>query len=279
MDLLQETLILCKKYNIKPEKSKGQNFLINEDIYDKIITMADLKPDDTVLEIGPGLGFLTRKLAVKVKKVITVEVDSQLVDFLQRDFKQKKINNIKIFNNDILQARGNNFSKLGKYKVVSNLPYNITSIFLRKLLSLNNKPQAIILMLQKEVVDRIIAEPPKMSLLSCSVQFYAKAKLMLNVSKDNFYPRPKVDSAIIKIVPDKKLLPDYDEEKKFFKLLHIGYSAKRKMLKNNLAGGLKISPSTAENIIKQANLNEKVRSEQLNIQDWLNIYGFLKKTS
>lgn len=279
MDLLQETLILCKKYNIKPEKSKGQNFLINEDIYDKIITMADLKPDDTVLEIGPGLGFLTRKLAVKVKKIITVEVDSQLVDFLQRDFKQKKINNIKIFNNDILQARGNNFSKLGKYKVVSNLPYNITSIFLRKLLSLNNKPQAIILMLQKEVVDRIIAEPPKMSLLSCSVQFYAKAKLMLNVSKDNFYPRPKVDSAIIKIVPDKKLLPDYDEEKKFFKLLHIGYSAKRKMLKNNLAGGLKISPSIAENIIKQANLNEKVRSEQLNIQDWLNIYGFLKKTS
>jgi 16S rRNA (adenine1518-N6/adenine1519-N6)-dimethyltransferase len=279
MDLLQETLALCKKYNIKPEKSKGQNFLINEDIYDKIITMADLKPDDTILEIGPGLGFLTRKLSTKVKKVITVEVDSQLVDFLKQDFKQKKINNIKIFHNDILQARGNNFSKLGNYKVVSNLPYNITSIFLRKLLSLNNKPQAIILMLQKEVVDRIIAQAPKMSLLSCSVQFYATANLMLDVSKDNFYPRPKVDSAIIKIVPDKKLLPDYDEEKKFFKLLHIGYSAKRKMLKNNLAGGLKISPSASENLIKQANLNEKVRSEQLTIQDWLKIYGFLKKTS
>ncbi|HPT08473.1 MAG TPA: 16S rRNA (adenine(1518)-N(6)/adenine(1519)-N(6))-dimethyltransferase RsmA [bacterium] len=279
MDLLPKTLEICDKYNIKPERSKGQNFLINEDIYDKIIDIADLKSDDIVLEIGPGLGFLTYKLATKVKKVITVEIDPLLAKILKENLKEKKINNVTIFNNDILKARGTNFSKLGKYKVVSNLPYNITSIFLRKFLSLNNKPQAIILMLQKEVVERIIAQVPKMSLLACSVQFYAEAKLMLDVSKDNFYPKPKVDSAIIKIIPNKKLLANYEEEKDFFKLLRIAYSSKRKMLKNNLTSGLKMSSLDIYNLLKQANLDEKVRSEQLSIEDWLKIYSFLKKSS
>lgn len=276
MNILSETLALCKKYGIKPERSKGQNFLINEEIYNKIIEISDLKKSDTVLEVGPGLGFLTCKLASKVKKVIAVEIDSNLASLLKKDIKIKKIDNIKVFNNDILKARGNNFSKLGKYKIISNLPYNITSIFLRKFLSLNNKPESIVLMLQKEVAERIIATVPDMTLLSCSVQFYADVKIIFNVSKENFYPIPKVDSAVIKIIPNKKLLSNFEEEKNFFKLLRIGFSSKRKMLKNNLSNGLKLKPELVIKALKLTHLDEKVRSEQLLIEDWLKLYNFLK---
>lgn len=276
MNLLQQTLDLCKMYNIKPERSKGQNFLIEEGVYNKIVESAEINLDDTVLEVGPGLGFLTFKLAKKAKKVLAVEVDKKIADFLQTLIIGNKVKNIKIFNKDILKARGDNFSKIGKYKIVSNLPYNITSIFLRKFLSLSNKPEIIVLMLQKEVVERIMAKPPKMSLLAISVQFYAEVEKIMDVKRDYFYPAPEVDSAVIKIIPNKKILKDYEEEKKFFKILRIAFSSKRKMLKNNLASGLKIDIKEIEKILIDLNLDTKIRSEQLEISDWLKIFQFLK---
>jgi len=276
MNLLQQTLDLCKMYNIKPERSKGQNFLIEEAVYNKIVESAEINLDDTVLEVGPGLGFLTFKLAKKAKKVLAVEVDKKIADFLQTLIIGNKDKNIKIFNKDILKARGDNFSKIGKYKIVSNLPYNITSIFLRKFLSLSNKPEIIVLMLQKEVVERIMAKPPKMSLLAISVQFYAEVEKIMDVKRDYFYPAPEVDSAVIKIIPNKKILKDYEEEKKFFKILRIAFSSKRKMLKNNLASGLKIDIKEIEKILIDLNLDTKIRSEQLEISDWLKIFQFLK---
>jgi len=270
--IIQQTLELCQMYGIKPQKSKGQNFLINEEVYERIIESADLSSKDTVLEVGPGLGFLTFKMASKAKKVIAVELDSKLVDILNILIKSKSQKNIKIFNKDILTAKGENFKKISPYKIVSNLPYNITSVFLRKILSLENKQKIIILLLQKEVVDRIISQPPKMSLLSLSVQFYAQAELMFDVSRDNFYPAPKVDSAVIKITPNKKLLPDYKSEKEFFKLLRIAFSAKRKMLKNNLATGLKISVEEVEKKLEKVNLDKKIRAEQLSLDNWLKLF-------
>lgn len=276
MNLLQQTLDLCKMYNIKPERSKGQNFLIEEDVYNKIVESAEINKDETVLEVGPGLGFLTFKLAKKAKKVLAVEVDEKIASFLQTLIIGNKVKNIKIFNKDILKAKGDNFSKIGKYKIVSNLPYNITSIFLRKFLSLSNKPEIIVLMLQKEVVERIMAKPPKMSLLSISVQFYAEVEKIMDVKREYFYPAPEVDSAVIKITPNKKLLKNYEEEKKFFKILRIAFSSKRKMLKNNLANGLKIDIKKIEKILIDLNLDTKIRSEQLEISEWLKIFQFLK---
>jgi len=276
MNLLQQTLDLCKMYNIKPERSKGQNFLIEEDVYNKIVESAEINPNDIVLEVGPGLGFLTFKLAKKAKKILAVEVDEKIASFLQTLIIGNKVKNIKIFNKDILKAKGDNFSKIGKYKIVSNLPYNITSIFLRKFLSLSNKPEIIVLMLQKEVVERIMAKPPKMSLLAISVQFYAEVEKIVDVKRDYFYPAPEVDSAVIKITPNKKLLKNYEEEKKFFKILRIAFSSKRKMLKNNLANGLKIDIKKIEKILIDLNLNTKIRSEQLEISEWLKIFQFLK---
>lgn len=275
MDLLPKTLELCKLYGIKPTKSKGQNFLIEEDVYDKIVSAAHVKKDDTVVEVGPGLGFLTLKLSKLAKKVLAVEVDTKISAFLQTMIKAQSIDNIKIFNNDILKAKGDKFTKLGKYKIVSNLPYNITSIFLRKFLSLSNKPELIVLMLQKEVAQRIVAQAPDMSLLSASVQFYAQAEILFEVGRDKFYPVPEVDSAVIRIKPMPNRLKSYEEEKRFFSILKIGFASKRKMLKNNLSLGLKIDIKKIENILHQAGLDSKVRAEELTIDNWLNIYNNL----
>ncbi len=276
MDLLKQSLDLCKMYDIKPEKSKGQNFLINESIYDKIVDSAEITKNDLILEVGPGLGFLTFKLAQKAKKVLTVEVDSKIAEVLDISLKAKSISNIKIFNQDILKAKGENFSAIGDYKIVSNLPYNISSIFLRKFLSLANKPKLMVLMLQKEVVSRIMAQAPKMSLLAISVQFYAQVEFVLDVSRDNFYPIPKVDSSVIKIIPNKKYLDTYAEEKKFFSLLKIAFSSKRKMLKNNLANGMSLEIKKIENLLDRIGLDKKVRAEELSIGKWLKLYDFLK---
>jgi 16S rRNA (adenine1518-N6/adenine1519-N6)-dimethyltransferase len=276
MNLLSATLDLCKMYSINPDKEKGQNFLIEESVYDKIIEVSDLKSDDTVLEVGPGLGFLTFKLAKKTKKVLAVEVDPQLADFLDLNIKSKEIDNIELFRKDILKAKGESFSRLGPYKVVSNLPYNITSVFSRKFLSLKFKPSLMVLMLQKEVAERMVAQPPKMSLLSVSVQFYARAEIIQEVGRENFYPRPKVDSAIIKIIPDKKLLATYEEEKNFFRILKIAFSSKRKMLKNNLSSGLGMEMRKAEEMLEKSGLDLKIRAESLSIDDWLKLYNVLK---
>ncbi len=297
MDIQNKTINLCNKYNIKPARSKGQNFLINKDIYDNIIEKADLNKDDTVLEIGPGLGFLTERLAKKVKKVITVELDDKLAEVLKIRLKKQNIKNVKVLNENILDLslRRNendcdnliidNKNKIAShslamtdcYKIVANLPYNITSVFLRKFLSTENKPKSLTLMLQKEVAERITAIPGKMSLLAVSVQFYANPKILFKVPKENFYPSPKVDSAIIKINCHCErmcgnLVNQTINEKKFFRLVKHGFSSKRKMLKKNLAGGYHISQDEVIKKIQKAGFNKKVRAQELSVNDWIKLY-------
>ncbi|RLC37253.1 ribosomal RNA small subunit methyltransferase A [Candidatus Falkowbacteria bacterium] len=277
MDLIRQTKELCSKHNIYPSRSRGQNFLITENVYDKIIKAADLNKNDTVLEIGPGLGFLTEKLAEKAEKVIAVELDDKIVDILKKRIKEKKIKNIEIINGDVLKIiKFDNWKlfencklKIKNYKVVANLPYNITSVFLRKMLSLENKPKSMTLMLQKEVAERICARPPRMSLLAVSVQLYTQVEIMDYVGKENFWPEPKVDSAIIKLkVKSEKLKVN---EKEFFRLVKIGFSAKRKMLKNNLSVGFKIPGSEVEKRLLKADFNKKIRPGELSVNQWIKL--------
>ena len=270
MDLLEQTKNLCKLYNIKPARSRGQNFLIKEDVYDLIVEQADLQPDDMILEVGPGLGFLTVKLAAKVKQVIAVELDDKLAEVLKIGLKAKNVENVEVVNSDILKFPLPHFIR-GGFKIVANLPYNITSIFLRKFLEADKKPELIVLMLQKEVAERITAKPGKMSLLGVSAQFYAKQEIVEIVEKENFWPKPEVDSAIIKLeVRSKKLEIN---EREFFRLVKFGFSAKRKMLKNNLAAGFKISQAEAENKIIKAGFNGKARAQELSVDDWLKLFS------
>ena len=300
MNLLEQTARLCRLYDIKPARSKGQNFLIREEIYNQMVAAADLKPADTVLEVGPGLGFMTAKLAARAGKVLAVELDDKLAEVLMTGLLAQGIKNVEVVNEDILKIsichsrEGGNpeISKDNgralfwipdqvrddrkKFKIVANLPYNITSIFLRKYLSeAEIKPELMVLMLQKEVAGRITAKPGEMSLLAVSVQFYAKAEIVEIVPKNNFWPKPEVDSAIIKLkVKSEKLKI---KEKEFFRLVKFGFSAKRKMLKNNLAAGFRMEPAEAENKIKQVGFNGKIRAQELSVEDWRKLFSAFKE--
>lgn len=269
-----------KKYKIRPSKKLGQNFLIDKSVLRKIIGAADLSPEDIILEIGPGLGILTIELAKRTNRVIAIEKDETLHRILEGILKGRNIKNVKLINADILKI----FNKLSisNYKVVANLPYYITSPVIRKFLEnppAGGKPELMVLMVQKEVAERICAKPGEMSLLSVSVQFYSRPKIISYVSKKSFYPQPKVDSAVLKIIP--KPIPKINSQK-FFQIVKIGFSSKRKILINNLSKKLKI-PHRAEPsgykqkdelkiLLKKLELNPQVRAENLSINDWLKLF-------
>jgi 16S rRNA (adenine1518-N6/adenine1519-N6)-dimethyltransferase len=295
MDLLKETKDLCKLYGIVPARSRGQNFLINETVYDKIITTTALSKKDTVLEVGPGLGWLTFLLAKKAKQVMAVELDKKLAEVLKLRLEMKEIKNVEVIQEDILNffsrhpresgdpdaVRKRNeipaFAGMTKeYKIVANLPYNITSIFLRKFLESANKPKTMTLMLQREVAQRLTAQAGAMSLLGLSVQFYAEPKLIAVVDKKDFWPEPAVMSAIVHLKVKNKLPLPEKEIKLFFHLAHFGFSAKRKMLKNNLAAGLPINAGKAEKYLTQAGLPPTCRPQDLALNDWLKLFGIAK---
>ena len=297
MDLLEQTKKLCKLYHIITARSKGQNFLIKEEIYDEMVAAADLKPDETVLEVGSGLGFLTAKLAACAGRVIAVELDDKLAGVLKTGLIAKKVKNVEVVNENVLDIKIQPplFPPYqgGHYKIVANLPYNITSIFLRKFLEAETKPELMALMLQKEVAERITAspreiptisrgakrisrgKPGKMSLLAVSVQFYANAEIIKFVSKEFFWPKPEVDSAIVRIKlnpPSSPFVKGGIKEKEFFQLVKFGFSAKRKMLKNNLAAGFKIDQGEAGSRIIKAGFNGKIRAQELSVDDWLKLF-------
>lgn len=265
---------LFEEYGVWPSKSKGQNFLINESVLEKIVKAADLQPDDNILEIGPGFGILTEELLKKAQKVLCIELDKRLVYFLKQKFKHEK--KLEILQADILKIKNSEiYKKLvgedGSYKLVANLPYNITGAVLRKFLTYEPKPNEIVLLLQKEVAQRIIAKPGKMSLLSLSVQYYGEPKIIDFVSKESFYPIPKVDSAIIKIELKKGNILSGIEEKKFWQVAKIGFSSSRKQLQNNLSAGLSISKETLKNSLKLAGLRPDCRAQDLSLDQWISL--------
>jgi len=260
---------LFKKYKIKPSKGLGQNFLIDKRILDKIISSAELKKDDLILEVGPGIGNLTKELAKRVGQVIAVEKDKKMVEILKENL--IGFNNIKIIQEDILKLKIDDSIK--KYKVVANIPYYLTSPLIRKFLENKKQPQEMILMIQKEVAQRVIAKPPKMNLLAISVQFYANAKIISYVSKNCFWPIPKIDSAIIKITPNKK----YDiDPNLFFKVVKAGFSHPRKQLVNNLItlkflNGVKLDKYKVTEWLLNNKLKPIQRPETLYVSDWIKL--------
>ncbi|MBI2098868.1 ribosomal RNA small subunit methyltransferase A [Candidatus Uhrbacteria bacterium] len=274
---------LVAELGISPQKTLGQNFLIDENILQKIISVAELTDKDTILEIGPGLGILTKELAVRAGKVIAIEKDKKLVHYLQSamkspprqdpafsalNFKEAagQYNNITIVEEDFLKI---DLSKLGlgkSYKIVANLPYSITSDAIRKIMESDPAPSAAVLMVQKEVAERICAKPGDMSLLALSVQYYGVPSLMFQVSRGSFWPVPKVDSAVIKILIDKKR--DLKVAEDFFRIARIGFSSPRKQLQNNLSSGLHTSKEKTIELLNRAKINPKARPEELGVGDW-----------
>jgi 16S rRNA (adenine1518-N6/adenine1519-N6)-dimethyltransferase len=262
---------LFKEHHLKPNKYLGQNFLISQNTLNKIIKAAHLSPQDTVLEVGPGLGVLTESISLKAKKIISIEKDKNMVKMLQEILKNQQ--NVKIIQEDILKTEIKKL-KIKKYKIIANIPYYLTSPFIRKFLESTMPPQEMILLMQKEVAKRICAFPPKMSLLAVSVQLYAQPKIISAVSRKSFWPQPKVDSAIIKITNIKK--PQNIIIEDFFKIVKAGFSHPRKQLINNLSSNFIAEREEIKNILDKLEISQSVRAESLSLQNWQDIYCQLK---
>jgi 16S rRNA (adenine1518-N6/adenine1519-N6)-dimethyltransferase len=268
MSSLKEIL---RKHETLPIKRLGQNFLIDKNVLRRIIEAAELSKRDVVLEVGPGIGNLTIELAKKVKKVVAVEKDERMVEILKERLKEEKIENVEIVNEDILKFLPS-FKLRRSYKVVANIPYYLTSRLIRNLLEAKRRPRLIVLMIQKEVAQRICAKPPKMNLLAVSVQFYAKPKIVSYVSKNSFWPRPKVDSAIIKIEPRETKF----NANLFFKIVRAGFSHPRKQLINNLSRKLGRKKEEIKKLLSQLGISPKKRAEELSIEDWMKLTKLIK---
>ena len=246
-----------------PKKSLGQHWLKDPEILADIAEAAELTSDDVVLEIGPGLGTLTSRLLARANSVIAVEFDTDLARKLPGQFPGKKLN---VVNQDILQFDLNQLPK--NYKVVANVPYYITSKIVEKLMTVENKPSIAVLLVQKEVAERIAAEAGNMSILSVSVQIFAEAELDIEVPRQFFTPPPKVDSQVVVLRTRNNPLITPEDQRGFFRIVKAGFSAKRKKLRSSLSGGLGIDKSAVEELLKNAGISPDARAEDLAIEDW-----------
>mgnify|MGYP001746350016 CR=1 FL=1 len=241
-----------------PKKSLGQHWLKDPEILADIAEAAELTSDDVVLEIGPGLGTLTSRLLARANSVTAVEFDADLARKLPGQFPGKKLT---VVNQDILQFNLNQLPK--NYKVVANVPYYITSKIVEKLMTAENKPSIAVLLVQKEVAERIAAEAGNMSILSVSVQIFA-----IEVPRQFFTPPPKVDSQVVVLRTHDNPLIIPEDQRDFFRIVKAGFSAKRKKLRSSLSGGLGIDKSAVEELLKNAGISPDARAEDLAIEDW-----------
>jgi len=275
--LKSQTKKLLKEYGISPKKYMGQNFLIDKKILAKIIKTAELKKQDTVLEIGAGTGILTKELAKKVKKVIAIEKDKSLIKILKKELKKENIKNVEIIEGNVLLLEKNSLKLPNNYKIVANLPYYISARVLRKFLEeipqkkKGKRPKLMVVTVQKEVAKRICATPGNMNILAISVQLYSFPKIVKIIKKESFWPKPKVDGTILKLKIKNKI-PKIDI-KKFFKIIKVGFSSPRKQIKNNLK---KVFGKETEEFLKKARINPESRPEEINLENWLNFYKILK---
>ncbi len=249
--------------SIKNNKSLGQHWLRDRDVLSHIADCADLNKNDTVLEIGPGLGTLTSELLRQAGKVVAVEYDGELARKLPGQFPGK---NLEVINADILDFNLNDLPS--GYKVVANVPYYITSKIVQMLMTAENKPSITVLLVQKEVAERLASKPGQMSILAVSAQVFADVSLGDMVPASLFTPPPKVDSQVVILKTRKDSFFKDINEADFFRVVKAGFSAKRKKLRSSLSGGLKITKSEVELILEKAGINPDMRAEALNLDDW-----------
>jgi 16S rRNA (adenine1518-N6/adenine1519-N6)-dimethyltransferase len=267
MDLtnVDDLRVALQLAGIKASKGLGQHFLISRESLMAVMAAGELTPEDTVLEIGPGLGVMTLPLTRQVKQVIAVEADARLAALLERD----RPANLRVVPADIMR-----FDLAGlpaDYKVVANIPYYLTSGLLQLLLEAPNRPRLLALLIQKEVAQRIVAAPGQMSVLAFSVQYYGQPLLLEIVPRERFWPAPKVDSAILQVKIGEQPAFAADRQQ-LFRLVKAGFGERRKMLKNSLAGGLNVSIELAERAVADAQLPPTARAQELSLAEWERLY-------
>lgn len=264
----------------KAKKSMGQNFLKSQEALRTMCSAGDVNDQDIILEIGPGKGALTEKLLEKAKCVIAIEKDNELFEFLELKFSNEiKNEKLILINGDILDLDPKNYNlKKGEYKIIANIPYNITGSIFKKFLSCDNQPERMILLVQKEVADRIVARDGKESILSLSVKVYGTPRYVMKVHKRFFSPSPKVDSAIIAITNiSKDNFNKNMKEERFFHIIKTAFSHKRKILRKNLEGlpFFEVGLQKIDRVFKDLNIDLKSRAEDIQIEKWIEIYNKL----
>ena len=262
---------LLRAHDLRPRKDLGQNFLADPVALGRIVAAADLTPEDVVVEVGAGVGTLTRLLAQQAGRVIAVEIDERLVEVLRSQLSGRP--NVRIVQGNVLTLTDPDLSHLG-YKVVGNLPYYITSAILRRFLEREPRPGVMVVTVQREVAERIVAGPGNMSLLAISIQFYGRPRIVARIQAGAFYPPPKVDSAVLRIDVGKQpavVLGEALDERRFFRTVRAGFAQKRKTLRNALSAGLDVSPAHVEETLTGVGVDPRRRAETLTLEEWAQI--------
>ncbi len=257
---------LLRKHGLRPKKGLGQNFLADPAALERIIAAAEIPPETAVLEIGPGLGNLTRYLAKAARRVVAVELDAALLPALQEVL--APFDNVEVVQGDILELNPADLMHEPGYHVVANIPYYITSAVIRRLLEAPLQPARIVLTVQKEVAERITAAPGKLSLLALSVQVYGQPKVSARIPAGAFYPPPNVDSAVVRVDLYPQPWIPTEQLDSFFRLAKAGFSQKRKTLRNSLSGGLGWKPERAQALLAAAGIDPMRRAETLSLDEW-----------
>jgi 16S rRNA (adenine1518-N6/adenine1519-N6)-dimethyltransferase len=270
---------LLKHYKLNPNKTYGQNFLMDETILEDMIDEANVKAGDMVLEIGPGIGNLTERLLDRAAKVLSIEKDPQFLNVLKSLSETHNTKDKQYFSYEVADALTYNFSEKLKdvpYKVVANIPYYITGKIVQLFLKAQHKPESMTLLMQKEVAYNICAEVGSLNLLAISVQLYADPRVVCVVPGHKFYPSPKVDSAVIHIELRKKPKYKIEDEAKLFRILRACFSGKRKQLHNTLTNNLQFEKSVVDEVLTKLKIDPMIRPQQLTIDQWILLSDILE---
>jgi 16S rRNA (adenine1518-N6/adenine1519-N6)-dimethyltransferase len=277
--LMTQTRGLLRRHGLRARKALGQHFLVDDEVLDAIMAAAALTPDDTVIEVGPGVGVLTAALARQAGWVIAIELDNRLAAILKKTL--APFDNVVILNEDILGTDPKTLLQepkprlprsLRPYKVVANLPYYITSPVLRHFLEASVKPEVMVVMVQKEVAEAIVAGPGQRSVLSISVQFYGRPGIVRYVPASSFYPAPEVDSAILRIDVYPGPVVAVTDEKSFFELVRAGFTASRKQVVNSLAQGTGLPRAEVLALLDRAGIVPQRRAETFTLEEWAQLW-------
>ena len=267
---------LLRAYNLRPKKGLGQNFLVDEAALQRVVAAAEIEPQLVILEIGAGVGSLTRRLAEAARRVVAVELDGELLPALRQVL--SAYGNVTIVQGDILALDPGQLMGDDAYMVVANIPYYITSAVIRHLLEAANRPTQIVLTIQKEVAARICARPGDMNLLALSVQIYGSPRVAARIPAGAFYPAPEVDSSVVRVdlFPEPFIEPAQLDV--FFTLARAAFGQKRKMLRNALASGLHWPPEQAASLLKAADIDPQRRAETVSLPEWKVLTGLALNT-